>query len=244
MWERLRGVCEDWHETSRCGHVWEMPRRGRCGTIRGTASRPEPWTSTTTCWPQAMSTEVLFLVNGNERSPMGYRARAFAERLPDRWHSRIVYRSQGRFLSIGTFLRAIAAGQPSIVYVLDMAVSGVIAGAAARLLRRSVLVIDTGDAISALAQSIGRGLIGVLLTRALEAFGFHVADQIVVRGTFHRQWLAERRIDAEVIPDGVDLQLFRPIEVDSIRALRRELGVEKLLTVGLVGSSEIGRAHV
>jgi glycosyltransferase involved in cell wall biosynthesis len=184
-----------------------------------------------------MSTEVLFLVNGDERSPMGYRARAFAERLPDRWRSRILYRSQGRFLSIGVFLRAIAASQPSIVYVLDMAVCGVIAGAAARFLRRTVLVIDTGDAISALAQSIGRGPIGVLLTRVLEAFAFRVADQIVVRGTFHRQWLADRHIDAEVIPDGVDLQLFRPIEDDSIRALRRELDVEKVLAVGLVGSS-------
>jgi len=184
-----------------------------------------------------MSTEVLFLVNGDERSAMGYRARAFADRLPDHWRSRIEYRSRGKLLSTGAFLRAIAFSRPSIVYVLDMALSGVIAGAAARSFRRSVLVIDTGDAISALAESLGRGPIGLRLTRALEAFSLRVADQIVVRGSYHRQWLTTRGVGAEVIPDGVDMQLFRPIEADSIRVLRRELGLEHTLAVGLVGSS-------
>ena len=45
-----------------------------------------------------MST-VAFLVNGAASSPMGYRARAFADRLRDQYQVHVLYRSPRRFLA-------------------------------------------------------------------------------------------------------------------------------------------------
>jgi glycosyltransferase involved in cell wall biosynthesis len=178
--------------------------------------------------------KLVFLVNGAPSSPMGYRARAFADRLRDRHEVHILYRSPRKLLSALGFLAGLVRLRPEVSYVLDMASSGVAAAGLYRLLARNRLVIDTGDAITELARSLGRGPVGVALTRWLEAASLAVADRIVVRGTFHREWLARRGVRAEVIPDGVDCDEAVPPPGDD---LRRRLGLDGFLTVGLVGSS-------
>src|SRR5262245_3512951 len=178
---------------------------------------------------------VAFVVNGAEGSAMGDRATAFAARFGDQWRATIAYRHNRGAAGISTFARWLRDASPDVVYVLDMAVAGVLAGAWRTLGRSTPLVIDTGDAITALARSSGmRGPVGLLATSALERFSLRAADHIVVRGTFHRELLARQGVDATVIPDGVDLALFSPRDGS---AIRRALDLGNDLVVGLVGSS-------
>jgi glycosyltransferase involved in cell wall biosynthesis len=179
-------------------------------------------------------TRVAFLVNGGFDHAMGHRARAFASRIGASCEVRVAYRSRRKVLGLVSFFAFLLKVRPHVVYVLDMAYSGVIAGAAYRLIARNRLVIDTGDAIYELARSMGRGPLGLWLTGLLERFSYRIADRIVVRGSRHRLWLAERGIDAEVIPDGVETDAFRP---RSEPELRRRHGLEGLITVGVLGSS-------
>lgn len=165
---------------------------------------------------------------------MADRGRAFAARLGPSWQSAMAYRPPGRLSGIRSFSRWLRDVRPDVVYVLDMALAGVVAGALHRSLRGGRLVIDTGDAIAALARSGGRGRVALGVTALLERFSLATADALVVRGTYHREWLAERGIEATVIPDGVDLSAFAPMDG---AGARRELGVEHSLVVGLVGSS-------
>ena len=166
---------------------------------------------------------------------MADRAGAFASRLSDRWHAHTAYRSSRGATGVATFARWLRETSPDVVYVLDMAVAGVLAGAWRTLGRPTRLVIDTGDAIAALARSSGtRGPLGLLATSALERFSLRAADHIVVRGTFHRELLARQGVEATVIPDGVDLAVFSPRDG---AAMRRALDLGDGLVVGLVGSS-------
>lgn len=166
---------------------------------------------------------------------MGDRARAFAGRLDGRWSIQIAYRRPGQVAAVTAFSSFLRHADPRIVYVFDMALPGVIAGTFAGRGRGPRVIIDTGDAIAALAKSSGlRGPAGQLATRALEWYSLRTADRIVVRGRFHQELLARAGIQATVIPDGVDCTLFRPMDG---HALRAALGLGTSLVVGLVGSS-------
>jgi glycosyltransferase involved in cell wall biosynthesis len=159
---------------------------------------------------------------------MGQRAAAFAQRLGGRFDLRLIHRAGGKLASLARMTRDLYRFRPAVAYVFDMAWSGVGAGLLYRAVPGARLVIDTGDAITELARSMGRGRAGVALTNALERVSLAFADRVVVRGTYHKEWLAERRVRAEFIPDGVEMDLFSPKD----DAPRRDA-----LTVGLVGSS-------
>jgi len=178
---------------------------------------------------------VTFLVNGSEDGPTGVRARAFAGRLADTYEVAIAYRSSRNLRGIAEFLRVLHRTRPQIVYVLDLGYSGVTAAALHAWNGRPRRVVDTGDAIAALAKSMGeRGRAGELLTTGLEQFGLRSADAVVVRGTFHRDILARQGIRAEVVQDGVDPEQFRPQQSDRIRA---ELGLDGVISVAMLGST-------
>jgi glycosyltransferase involved in cell wall biosynthesis len=182
-----------------------------------------------------MKPTVAFLVNGSEGSAMGDRARAFADRLCDRFDVHTAYRASNRTAAIVEFVRFLSRVRPALSYVFDMSYSGVVAGAWHRATSGNILVVDTGDVIGALAKSVGnRGPMGLALTRLLEKFGLNVADMIVVRGTYHRELLRRSGVRCEVIQDGVDLQMFAP---QSGTSLRKQLDLEDAITVGIVGSS-------
>jgi glycosyltransferase involved in cell wall biosynthesis len=179
-------------------------------------------------------TRIAFIVNGTPASPMGHRARAFAERLGRTHEVRTFYRSTRKVLCIGRLIGELFRYRPRVAYVLDMGYSGVAAGSWYRYLGGQRLIIDTGDAITALARSLGRGQVGVALTAALERFSLRAADCVVVRGSYHRVLLESQGLHAEVLPDGVETEQFHPRPVEG---LRRQLGLEGMLTVGLVGAS-------
>ena len=176
---------------------------------------------------------VAFIVNGDQESPMGYRAREFGARLP--YDIRIGYRSQRKFISILRFLVFLARVRPSLTYVFDISYSGVVSAALHKLIFRNFLIIETGDAITELVRATGRrGKVGLWLTRLLEKSALRIADRIVVRGSLHQRWLSQQGVAADVIQDGVDTRSVKPEDAGK---LRRELGLDDVLTVGLVGSS-------
>lgn len=177
---------------------------------------------------------IAFVVNGGPGSPMGLRAQAFAARLQSQFAIRLFYRSASRFRSVIRLTLELLQWRPRVCYVFDMAAAGVVAAALCKALTRSRIVVDTGDAITALAWSLGRGRIGRCLTAALERFSLAISDRIVVRGSYHREWLQSKGYDAEFVPDGVDMKKFRPQPVDEVRD---RLAAKSQRTIGIVGSS-------
>lgn len=177
---------------------------------------------------------IAFVVNGDERSAMAQRAAAFAARLARAWDIRIVYRRGGRLASAGPLTAWLWRERPEAAWVFDMALAGVLAGAAGRL-RGTRLIVDTGDAITALArQSRLRGPVGLAATALLEHAADRLADAIVVRGSAHSRLYAGRGRDAVVIPDGVDVDQFaRPQDGGARRA---SLDAGDALVVGVLGS--------
>lgn len=179
--------------------------------------------------------KVSFLVNGSPGGAMSERAAAFAKRLGAAFEITVSHRAENKVRAIADFLGKLRAGRPAAIYVIDMGFSGVIAALTHKMLFRTPVIIDTGDAITALARASGtRGRAGIALTALLEDVSLRFADRIVVRGSYHQEWLAERGIHAEFIPDGVDLATFRPMEVPE---LRRQLGLTNRMSIGLVGNS-------
>jgi len=186
---------------------------------------------------------VAFLVNGEVGSAMGQRARSLAAHLSGRFDIHIAYRSEQRIVSIFSwqkilsilyFARFLARVKPRVTYVFDISYSGILGASLYKLWSGNYLIIDTGDAIYELARSFGtRGALGEWLTWSLERFSYWVADQIVVRGTFHQRLLAEQGIQAEVIRDGVETEMFTPGQVDE---LRQQYELDGLLAVGIVGT--------
>src|SRR6185312_5338465 len=116
------------------------------------------------------------------------------------------------------FMKFLKRIKPEITYVFDMSYSGVLAAVMHKWMASNCLIIDTGDAIYELVRSTGnRSLPGRWLTRFLESISLRAADLIVVRGTFHKQLLAQRGVRAEVIQDGVETEVFACSPEDGLR---------------------------
>jgi glycosyltransferase involved in cell wall biosynthesis len=183
---------------------------------------------------------LLFLVNGGPGSAMGIRARSFAERLSDEFEIAIIYRSANKFQAILGNVAGLLRSRPALCWVFDMGFSGVLAAGFYRMISRCRVVIDTGDAIYELARSTGsRGRIGLWLTKQLEDYALSIGDGLVVRSHPHQELLAERGIQSDAIPDGVDLNQFQPRDQFQPRAqeeLRGVLGLDGALVVGILGS--------
>ena len=182
----------------------------------------------------ARGTRVTFIVNGGPKSPMADRARAFSHLLGDAYEISIVYRNGNKIGAIREMLRSLRSHRPGVVYVFDIGYSGVLAALLYRVIGCTRVVVETGDAITALARSSGmRSAPGIALTWLLENLALYASDAVVVRGTFHQTLLRNKRIAADVIPDGVDTSVFRPLNAGS---LRQRHGLEHSLTIGFVGS--------
>jgi colanic acid biosynthesis glycosyl transferase WcaI len=120
-------------------------------------------------------------------------------------------------------------------YVFD-AVPAVL-GPALRLRARGVpVVLEAGDHIAALERALARGRARTLRALALEELAWRTADRLVVRGAGFVDVLRERgvRRPVTVLPDGVDLELFRPLPRLGARA---RLGLADAdIVVGVTGS--------
>src|SRR5262249_42322552 len=133
----------------------------------------------------------VFVVNGSDDSALARRAHALARGLGEPWRSYFLYRRAGsRLRAALTFLSNLRTFRPELIYVLDMAASGVTAALPFRLLGTKAVIIDTGDAITALARAGQlRGPAGLAATWFLEESGLRLASHIVVRGYLHHELL-------------------------------------------------------
>jgi glycosyltransferase involved in cell wall biosynthesis len=180
------------------------------------------------------SRSVAFLINGEHQSPVAIRARGLGTHLRYQYDIGMAHRTASKNVSILRFLRFLGSRKPAITYVFDMAYSGVIAALLYKLFFRNRVIIDTGDSVYALAHSMGtRSQLGMWLTWLLEFCSFRYADQIIVRGTVHKQLLSSKGIRVEVVQDGVESELFRPMDVNDLRS---QHGLDGVTTIGFVGS--------
>ncbi len=182
---------------------------------------------------QRKKRRIAFVVNGTSTGAMGQRAHAFASLLKDRFTIELFYRNKRNLSSIGQLMHNLHQFSPHICYIFDMALAGVISSIYAKIRTRTKMVIDTGDAIYELAKAIGRSSLGRFATKILEKVSFQIGDKIVVRGRYHQKLLQQQGIDAIWIPDGVETDLFCPMDV---AGLRQQYGLEGKMVVGLVGS--------
>ena len=178
--------------------------------------------------------KILFFINNSKNSAVGLRAKMFAERLPQDWNIKFNYRPVSKWKGILPFIQSAQKFRPDIIYVMDIAYTGVIAGWISKRLTHCKLLIDTGDATYALAQSTGRySQLQLALIDWTERLALSQADHMIVRGSFHKQYLADQGIDqVEVVPDGLDLTKIR--DVDGTQ-LKEKLGLGNSKVIGLIG---------
>jgi glycosyltransferase involved in cell wall biosynthesis len=166
---------------------------------------------------------------------MSERAESFARRLDCDWTITLTHRDGNKVAAARRMQLALTRGRPDIVYVFDLAVSGAAAAMWHKIRTGVPFVIDTGDAITALARQSGtRGPLGIAATATLERTALSMAAHVVVRGSAHAAEMARRRLAATVIPDGVDTTMFAPRSRDTARAA---LGWPATFTITIVGSS-------
>lgn len=186
--------------------------------------------------------KVLFLVNGAPESAAAVRAQSFAHRLPHTWQRKILYRPARKWKGILPFIQTALKFKPHLIYVMDTAYTGVLAGCIAKKLTGCGLITDTGDAAYELALSTGNYSVrGLALIRCIEQMALRQADAVVVRGSYHQELLEGRGVKRVVfVPDGVDLEAVKAVDASS---LRDELGLKDYLVLGLVGSMIWSSAH-
>ncbi len=164
---------------------------------------------------------------------MDVRARSFAERLSVDFRIEIINRTANKITATFRFLGVLLRVRPALCYVFDMAFSGVLAAGCFQMFSRCPMIIDTGDAIYELSRNSGRGPVALWLTWLLEKFAFSLAHRIVVRSHPHQELLQGSKITADVIPDGVDTEQFKPSDE---AALRGKHNLNQFTVVGLLGS--------
>lgn len=178
--------------------------------------------------------DILVLVNGGYDKTDGVRVRALFRDLAIEHKVTFHYRDDSRKASsmIG-FCKAALQSSPDIVYVEKMGYAGVAAALVAKALRGSKMILSNGDAVYAFAKS-HYSRPKALLMGLMEWTAQKAADAIIAWGFFLKA-LLERQGYENVfwIPGGVDTLLFRPMDVSE---LRRQMGLDGVLTVGVVGT--------
>jgi glycosyltransferase involved in cell wall biosynthesis len=189
-----------------------------------------------------LALKILFLINGSEISSANVRKKMLTKNLPADWKVQVEHRPIPKWKGILPFIQSAVRLQPNIIYVMDTAYTGVLAGYIAKRLLGCLLITDTGDVAFELAKSVGSySQVQLMLIYWIEQLAIHQSDYLVVRGSYHKNWLVQQSINnVEFIPDGLDFQSLDP--VDSA-LLRQELGLESCLVVGVVGTMSWSDRH-
>lgn len=180
--------------------------------------------------------KVTVLVHGGPSSIEMVRVRGLT-RLHPPGQLRILSRAGGFKATWTAWSQDLRGFPPEVVYVLNTAAPGSIAAPLWSWTRRLPYILDTGDAVHAMAKASGIGggwRLPLLWT--FERLAQKRAAAVVVRGSRHRDLLlSQGRSRVEVIRDGYSEQQAVPRE--SVESLRRELGLEGRFIAGLMGST-------
>ena len=186
--------------------------------------------------------KLMFFINGTEGSAAGVRSRLLAQRLPQDWQVQFHYRPSPKWKGIIPFIQAAIACHPDIIYVMDTAYTGVIAGYVAKKLLGCKVVTDTGDVAFELAKSTGTySKPQLALIDGVEKLATYQSDHLVVRGSYHQEWFSHQGINqVTFIPDGV---VTREIHPPDCTAMKQRFGLADTLTVGLIGTMSWSDQH-
>ena len=188
---------------------------------------------------------LLFFVNGSPSSAAAVRSQLFAKRFNDDWEIRFCYRPLRKWQGIIPFIQTALSFRPQIIYVMDTAYTGVLAGFIAKQILRCKLIVDSGDVAYELAKSTGNYSKNQLaLIKFIEQLALKNSDRFIVRGSFHQELLANQGFhQVDFIPDGVELDQAKLVDVQELQKLKQQLGLENFLIVGVVGSMEWSERH-
>ncbi|MBD2028350.1 glycosyltransferase [Leptolyngbya sp. FACHB-711] len=186
--------------------------------------------------------KLMFFINGTETSAAGVRARMFAQQLSPQWDMQFNYRPRRKWQGIIPFIQSALHFKPDIIYVMDTAYTGVLAGCLSQQLIGCKLITDTGDVAYELAKSTGTySKSQLVLIRWIEQMAIANSDCLIVRGSYHKQLLREQGVqNVEFVPDGVNTQAIS--DIDPITA-KAKLGLGNHLVVGLIGSMQWSERH-
>ncbi len=179
--------------------------------------------------------KIVFFVNGSEKSSAGVRARMLTEKSSEPWQYFFNYRPIPKWQGIFTFLYSAFTIKPNIIYVMDTAYTGVIAGYLAKILLGCILITDTGDVAYELAKSSGKySSFQLKLINWIEKLALSESNALIVRGSYHKDWLESQGINKAIfIPDGVNVE-----DIDGINTLqlKQKLNIKNELICGLIGT--------
>jgi glycosyltransferase involved in cell wall biosynthesis len=189
-----------------------------------------------------MSVKLLYFVNGLEVSAAAVRAQNFAERFPKTWKICFNYRPISKWKGILPFIQSALRFHPDIIYVMDTAYTGILAGQISKLFLGCKLITDTGDVAYELAKSTGNYSKRQLsLINWIEQISVNHSDRFIVRGSYHKNFLESQGIKNVVfVPDGVDTLGISPINRLSLRS---KLELEQNFIVGMVGTMIWSERH-
>jgi glycosyltransferase involved in cell wall biosynthesis len=186
--------------------------------------------------------KLIFFVNGLEVSSAAVRVKMFAERLPKEWEIRFNYRPASKWKGIFPFIQSALNFRPDIVYVMDTAYTGVLAGQIVKQLLGCKLISDTGDVAYELAKSTANySKRQLALINWIEQISINSSDLLIVRGSYHKTLLESQGAQNVVfIPDGVDTIAIGSVDRTSLIA---EFGLEHNFVVGMVGTMIWSQRH-
>lgn len=180
--------------------------------------------------------KVTVLVHGGPSSIEMVRVRGLTRRHPPE-RLRILSRSGGIAATWKSWSKDLGEFPPDVAYVLNTAAPGAISAPLWRWTRGLPFILDTGDAVHAMAKASGIGAGWKLpLLWTFERLSQRTAAAVVVRGSGHRLLLASQGCSrVEVIRDGYSEQ--QKVSPESVESLRRKLGLEGRFVAGLMGST-------
>jgi glycosyltransferase involved in cell wall biosynthesis len=186
--------------------------------------------------------KLMFFVNGSESSAGSIRAKMFANRLPSNWDIRFNYRPVPKWKGILPFIQSALKFRPDIIYIIDTAYTGVLAGGIAKKLIECKLITDTGDVAYELAKSTGNySKAQIAIINWIEQLAIKNSDCLIVRGSYHKILLESQGVQNVVfIPDGVDTLTVSPAKHLSLKI---GLGLEHNFVVGMVGTMIWSERH-
>lgn len=165
---------------------------------------------------------------------MGLRARHLTSHLPPSFQVKILYREAGKLAEFRRFSRQIYERRPDLVYVMNVGYAGGGAALLAKGLQGIPFVLDHGDPSYDLLRNSGRPLWEAGLVWLAESIMLETADAVIARGTSLADTLRRMRPEGVYfLPDGVDTECFRPLDVTE---LRRQLCLSDALVLGVIGS--------
>ncbi|MCK4307754.1 glycosyltransferase [candidate division WOR-3 bacterium] len=182
-----------------------------------------------------MKKRIYVLVNGAYDSPTGRRARGlFSDNLLHCYYVKIAYREIKHLKTPVKFIFDISAFKPQILYLMKMGYTTGVTGLYFRLFFNAKVILDTGDIVYELMKSLGHNCIIVSLSALFERLVMRLSCLLVVRGTYYKKFLERKRFtNVVLIQDGVDTKIMCPTNVEK---RRKELFLDKVLTVGICGS--------